>query len=92
MSTKSPEWPLRPAEKVYLLLLSIFITMLLLTNVITAKYFQCGQVVLTAGALTYPFTFSLLDIISELYSRPRAQIVVWLGFVGSVCMVCMVFV
>lgn len=67
-----------------MLLGGIFSAMLLLTNVITVKYFEWGGVVLTAGALTYPFTFSILDIVSEVYGRARAQAVVWIGFVVSI--------
>ncbi len=33
-----------------------------------------------AGVLAYPFTFLATDLISELYGRKRAQLVVWVGF------------
>ena len=67
--------------------MSTFVAVLLLTNVITAKYFRLGgQCTLTAGALTYPLTFSLIDIISELYGPKKAQLAVWMGLVGSILM------
>ncbi|MEM9417152.1 MAG: VUT family protein, partial [Bacteroidota bacterium] len=52
------------AEQTFLLLICTFIAVLLLTNIIVTKHFSIGTFVLTAGAITYPFTFSLLDIIS----------------------------
>ncbi len=74
------------AERVYVLLVSAFVGVLLITNVITAKYFRLGHIVLTAGALTYPFTFSLLDIISELYDKKRAVLAIWMGLIVSIFM------
>ncbi len=73
-------------------LASVFVAVLLLTNVITVKYFRLGRWVLTAGALTYPFTFTVLDIISELYGPRRARWVVWAGFVASLFMTAVVYV
>lgn len=70
----------------YLGLLSIFVAVLLLTNVIVTKHFTLGPFVLTAGAITYPFTFSLLDIIAEIYGPKRARLAVWMGLVGSLLM------
>ena len=33
-----------------------------------------------AGVIAYPFTFLATDLISELFGRKRAQLVVWVGF------------
>ncbi|XWN35079.1 MAG: queuosine precursor transporter [Roseivirga sp.] len=84
--TRSPS----RATGAYVLLVGIFIAFLLLTNVITVKYLRLGPVVLTAGALTYPFTFSLIDLLSELYGAKRAQLAVWVGLVMSLFMTVMV--
>jgi uncharacterized integral membrane protein (TIGR00697 family) len=32
------------------------------------------------GVIAYPFTFLVTDLISELYGRKKAQLVVWVGF------------
>lgn len=32
------------------------------------------------GLLAYPFTFLVTDLISELFGRKKAQMVVWIGF------------
>lgn len=74
------------AERIFLLLLCIFVAVLLLTNIIVTKHFNLGGFVLTAGAITYPFTFSLLDIISELYGPKKAKLAVWMGLIGSLFM------
>lgn len=33
------------------------------------------------GVLAYPVTFLATDLISELFGRKKAQLVVWVGFV-----------
>lgn len=71
---------------IYVLLVSIFLGILLITNVITAKYIKIGQITLTAGAITYPFTFTLLDIIAEIYGKERATWTVWMGLIASLLM------
>lgn len=38
------------------------------------------------GVIAYPFTFLATDLISELYGRKKAQLVVWIGFGMNVFM------
>jgi queuosine precursor transporter len=77
---------LSAATRIYILLVSIFLGVLLVTNAITAKYIRIAQVTLTAGAITYPFTFTLLDIIAEVYGSKRAKWAVWMGLIASLLM------
>lgn len=72
------------SDYVYILLVGCFLAALLITNVITAKYFTVLGVSLTAGSITYPFTFFFLDIIAEIFGHRRAVLAVWLGFFVSV--------
>mgnify|MGYP001028698057 CR=1 FL=1 len=74
------------SERVYVILVGLFLGVLLLTNIITSKYITVGHLTLTAGAITYPFTFSLLDIISELYGKSSAKMVIWMGLLASLFM------
>jgi len=39
-----------------------------------------------AGVVAYPFTFLATDLISELFGRKRAQMLVWVGFGMNVFM------
>lgn len=74
------------AERVYVLLLSLFISMLLLTNVVASKYIQLGPFTFTAGSWTYPFTFLLIDLITEIYGKHNAKLAIWLGLLASILM------
>ncbi|NQT97992.1 MAG: queuosine precursor transporter [Candidatus Marinimicrobia bacterium] len=68
-------------EKLFLFLAGIFLTSLVLGNVIgTTKFVQVFFMTVPAGVLAYPFTFLATDLICELYGKKRAQTLVWIGF------------
>jgi hypothetical protein len=85
-------------EMVYALFVATFAVMLVLTNIIGTKlfylfpgggpsWFNGGQsVTLTAGIVTYPVTFWLTDIVSEIWGRRRANWMVAIGFAMSLLM------
>jgi len=77
-------------EKVYLVLAASFVTCLVLTNIIGIKLFAAPHdpknFALTTGLLTYPITFLITDIVSEIYGKRRADFMVLLGFVMSLGM------
>lgn len=71
-------------ERIFMVLSTIFITSLLLTNIIAAKYFTFLGLTLSCGTLVYPISFIITDIVSEIYGIQRARLLVWIGFVVSV--------
>ena len=79
VSLKGDEW-------LYGRLLALFITVLLLTNVVTVRYVQLGPWLVTAGLLIYPFSFLLTDLMSELYGRRYAEQAVVAGLGASIWM------
>ena len=72
------------AEVVFLLLAGVFIGALVMTNAIAGKFFVFFGQELSAGIIAYPITFLVTDLISELFGRKRASVVVGVGFVVSV--------
>lgn len=75
------------AELAYLLLGGLFLGSLVVTNLIANKFLTVDLgfkvFVLSAGALPYPLTFLVTDLLSEVYGRRRANQVVWAGFLVS---------
>lgn len=90
-------------DALFLTLTGIFLTSLVLGNVIgTTKFVTIFSIHLPewlkaitpelvrngstytmsvpAGVIAYPFTFLATDLISELFGRKKAQLVVWIGF------------
>lgn len=96
-------------DALFLSLAGIFLTSLVLGNVIgTTKFVTLFSVELSGwmraivpelvrdngiytmsvpvGVIAYPFTFLATDLLSELYGRKKAQLVVWVGFWMNVFM------
>ena len=68
-------------DKLFLFLSGIFLTALVLGNIIgTTKFVNIFGLIVPAGVLAYPFTFLATDLICELYGKKRAQTLVWIGF------------
>jgi uncharacterized integral membrane protein (TIGR00697 family) len=78
--------PLMAEEFVYIMLLSTFLATIIITNVITARYFTIKNLTFTSGAITYHLTFLITDITSEMYGKHKAQLMVWMGFIVSIFM------
>ena len=70
-------------EKAYSLFMVIFITMIVLTNIIGVKLFEVNSVTLTTGIITYPLTFLITDIVCEVFGKKRASLMVVMGFFAS---------
>jgi len=80
-------------ERIYLVLAAIFVVALVLTNIIGIKLFRAPfnpEFALTTGILTYPITFLVTDIVSEIYGKKRADFMVFLGFGMSLLMLALV--
>jgi uncharacterized PurR-regulated membrane protein YhhQ (DUF165 family) len=76
-------------ERAYMALASVFIVLLVLTNVIGTKLFASPfnpNWALTTGILTYPLTFLVTDLVSEIYGKKRADFMVAMGFFMSLLM------
>src|SRR4051812_8740484 len=64
----------------YVFVVALFVTDLLVSNVIAVKTIQLGSVVLQAADLIFPVTYILGDILTEVYGYKRARKAIWIGF------------
>ena len=81
------------AQKIYLFLAALFITSLVVSNLIFQKFFYWhpfdieifGSKLfeISVGILPYPITFLITDLISEIYGKKRANQVVIAGIFAS---------
>ncbi|MFT7678132.1 MAG: putative integral membrane protein (TIGR00697 family) [Planctomycetota bacterium] len=86
------------SEAAYAFCAALFVVVLVLTNVIGTKLFVLfpeggpsflfdGRPwTLTTGIITYPLTFLLTDLVSEIWGAKRANFMVLMGFLMSVLM------
>ena len=89
------------AMYIYIVLSGMFIASLVSCNLIFQKFFQwevwvpfIGNYTFeqSVGILPYPITFLVTDIISEIYGKRKADIVVFSGLAASIFMVLVVSV
>lgn len=90
--------PVPRREATYVALAAMFGVVLVLTNIVGVKLFVlfaggrpswfpgAGPLTLTTGIITYPLTFLLTDLVSEIWGKRRADLMVVLGFAMSLVM------
>lgn len=81
------------AQRIYLLLGGLFITSLVVSNLIFQKFFYWYPIdvdvfgsklfEISVGILPYPITFLITDLISEIYGKKRANDIVVVGIFAS---------
>lgn len=81
------------AQRIYMLLGALFITSLVVSNLIFKKFFYWHPFDLeifdtklfeiSVGLLPYPITFLITDLISEIYGKKRANDIVVMGIFAS---------
>ena len=76
---------------ILVVLATLFVTCLIVANIIAVKVVFISGWFVPAGVIAYPLTFLFTDVISELYGRKIASRVVWVGFGASILMVILVF-
>lgn len=74
--------PTRP-ERVYDLIAISFVGFLLIANVAATKLFEIGGLIFDGGAVLFPLTYVLGDLIAEVYGFHKARRVIVIGFVLS---------
>ncbi len=74
-------------DRLYLILAGIFVASLVTCNLIANKFVSIDlgfkTFIVSAGILPYPLTFLVTDILSEIYGKKRASMVVLSGFIAS---------
>ncbi len=59
---------------------AIFVTSLIVSNIIAVKLFSIGPVFLPAGVIVFPISYIFGDVLTEVYGYARARQVIWIGF------------
>lgn len=77
------------AYRVYLILAALFITSLVVSNLIFQKFFYWDffglyRFEISVGILPYPVTFLITDLVSEIYGKKKANQIVTTGIFASV--------
>lgn len=85
------------SDKLYVFCACMFVALLVLTNIIGTKLFIIfgdslpnglfgAAFVITTGLITYPLTFWFTDMVSEIWGKRYADLMVFYGFLASLMM------
>lgn len=85
------------ASQIYLMLAALFITSLVVSNLIFQKFFYWDffglyTFKISVGILPYPITFLITDVISEIYGKKKANQVVIVGIFASFFSMAIIYV
>ena len=64
----------------YHVVVAVFVTSLIVSNIIAVKLFSIGGITLPAGVILFPIAYIIGDVLTEVYGFPRAREAIWIGF------------
>ena len=70
----------RQGYRWYNLITAIFVTTLIVSNIIAVKIVQIGPFYLPAAVILFPIAYIFGDVLTEVYGYARARQVIWTGF------------
>lgn len=70
-------------SKIFAILGIIYVTCLLLSNLIAGKMMALGSITLPAAVILFPITYILGDVFTEVYGFKNAKTIIWTGFACS---------
>lgn len=68
-------------SELYQMLTGVFVACLLITNVMSAKTFTIGNIILPTAVIIFPIVYIVNDVIAEIYGFKKARNIILLGFV-----------
>jgi queuosine precursor transporter len=69
-----------PRYRWFPLITAVFVTSLIVSNIIAVKLIAIGPFFLPAAILIFPISYIFGDILTEVYGYARARKVIWIGF------------
>lgn len=76
----------------FMVVVALFVTSLLIANIIAVKLISLGGLVMPAGIVIFPISYIVGDVLTEVYGFRRARQVIWLGFFCNVLAVLAIWV
>ena len=69
--------------KYYDFIIILFVTVLLVSNVVSAKILNFGPFTFDGGTILFPVVYILGDILTEVYGYKKARRTIWAGFAAN---------
>ncbi|GIV06427.1 MAG: transporter [Fimbriimonadales bacterium] len=71
----------------FVMVVALFLTSLLLSNIIAAKVISVGGLVMSSAIVIFPVSYIIGDVLTEVYGYRRARVVIWIGFACNLLVV-----
>lgn len=71
---------------------AIFVTCLVVSNIIAVKLISVGGLILPAAIVIFPVSYLLADVLTEVYGFRAARRVIWLGFFCNLLAVAAIYI
>ncbi len=68
------------AYRWYPVILAVFVTTLIISNIIAVKLFSIFGLTLPAAVILFPVAYIFGDVLTEVYGYARARQAIWIGF------------
>ncbi|MGB5916435.1 MAG: queuosine precursor transporter, partial [Phormidesmis sp.] len=65
---------------------ALFVTVLLVSNIVSTKIVDFGFFTFDGGTLLFPLSYIFGDILTEVYGYARSRKVIWTGFAAALVM------
>jgi uncharacterized integral membrane protein (TIGR00697 family) len=66
-------------HQLYVVLVALFVTCLLVADIVAGKFFRIGTLSMSTGTVAFPIAFLLTDIVNEYYGRRGARVMTTVG-------------
>lgn len=74
-------------SSLYMVLVTVYVACLLISNVTAVKTFSFGPFSLPAAVLLFPVVYIVNDLLAEVYGFQKAKLAIYLGFILNLFMV-----
>ncbi len=74
------------------LIAAIFVTTLVISNIIAVKLVSVGGLIMPAAIFIFPISYIFGDILTEVYGYARSRRVIWIGFFCNLLAVCAIWI
>jgi queuosine precursor transporter len=71
---------------------TLFVVVLVISNIIAAKFFAIGPLRISCAQMLFPITYIFGDIFTEVYGYSASRRAIWLGFFASLLLVALTYV
>jgi hypothetical protein len=73
-------------------LITLFVTVLLVSNIVAAKFFALGPLRVSTAQMLFPITYIFGDIFTEVYGYSASRRAIWYGFFASFLLVALSYI